>query len=196
MNKYIPQNIFKLENLIHLILGVTFNLIGIWLSYTFILPVRLNCIGTIYASCMFGPIGGILTAIITTLLGCITNRMFISYLLQTIVIGALCGIFYSKKEHKIVELVYFSFILCFIGTPLSALFNIILHQGHCGNIWGDALFELLLEKHSPILLNSILGEFLVEFPDMMLSVFLVAGCHNLRKRFSSYTITNNKENEI
>lgn len=195
MKGFIPQNIFTIKNFIHLVLGITINLIGMWLSYTFLLPVRLNCIGTMYASCMFGPIGGISTAIITTLLGCITDRMLISYLLQTIVIGALCGMFYSHKEHEIVELVYFSFILCFTGTLLSIPFNLILHQGHCRNIWGDALFELMAERRTPILLNSVLGELLVEFPDMMLSVFLTAGCHTLRKRFSSYTITNNKENE-
>ena len=195
MNKYIPKNILKIENFVHLLLGVTINLFGMWLSHTFMLPVRLNCIGTMYTSCMFGSIGGISTAIITTLLASITDRMLISYLFQTIVIAALCGMFYAHKEHKVVELVYFSFILCFTGTLLALPFNLFLRHGHCGNIWGDALFDLMAERRIPVIVNSILGEFLVEFPDMMLSVFLATGCHTLRKRLSSHTIANDKENE-
>ena len=193
MNLSVPQKLFTLSNFIKLFIGVGINLLGLWLSYRFLLPVRLNCIGTMYVSCMFGPIGGVATAIITTLLASITNRTLISYLLQTIVIGALCGRFYTNKKHEIVELIYFSFLLCITGTFLAIPCNLIFHQGHTGNRWGDALFDMMMEQHTPMLLNSILGELLVEFPEMILSVFLTTGYLYLRKHFSNKDITDDKE---
>ena len=193
MNLSVPEKLFTLSNFIKLFIGVGINLLGLWLSYRFLLPVRLNCIGTMYVSCMFGPIGGVATAIITTLLASITNRTLISYLLQTVVIGALCGRFYTHKKHEIVELIYFSFLLCITGTLLTLPCNLIFHQGHSGNRWGDALFDMMMEQHTPMLLNSILGELLVEFPEMILSVFLIAGYLYVQKRFSTNNITDDKE---
>ena len=193
MKLSVPEKLFTLSNFIKLFIGVGINLLGLWLSYRFLLPVRLNCIGTMYVSCMVGPIGGVATAIITTLLASITNRTLISYLLQTVVIGALCGRFYSHKKHEFVELIYFSFLLCITGTLLTLPCNLIFHQGHSGNRWGDALFDMMMEQHTPMLLNSILGELLVEFPEMILSVFLTSGNLYLRKRFSNKDITDDKE---
>lgn len=192
-NQQIKKNIFATKNLIHLLVGITGNLLGLLLSHTLHFPVRLNCLGTMYAACMLGPIGGILTAAIAMFLAMFTRKIFLLYIVPSIAIGIICGSFYTRKNHEIVELVNCAFILCVTSTLLTTPLNLIFRRGYTGNLWGDALFDMMMQHHSPFIINSFMAELLVDFPDMFLSIFLTGGYLYLIKRYIAQPPTTDKE---
>lgn len=168
----------------YLSVGVIANLLGLALSYFFKLPVRLNSLGTIFSACMLGPIGGCFVAVVTTLLTIITSRAYLLYLIPTACVGTVTGFIYPRANFTRVQLIGCSFTLCGIAAITTIPFNICYRHGYTGNRWGDALFDMLSQHHSFFALNSILDELLVDFPDIMISVFLTAMYLHLLKHIS------------
>lgn len=186
------KNIFTAKSLLHILAGIVVNLFGLWLS-TFHLPVRLNTLGTMYTACMLGPIGGSITAALTTLLVAHTKSIFIIHIFPSVAVGIICGIFYRRKNHELVELVSCVFILTATTALLNTPMNLLFRGGTTGNLWGDALFDMMTQHRSPILVNSLMAELLVDFPDMILSIFFTAGGLYVAIHYIFGTPTKDKE---
>lgn len=165
------------------LLCMLINFGGRYLSYRFKLPVWLDMVGTCLAIYFAGTIPGIITGFMNNILAAFINPMSFFYAPVSIVIALLSanrmkrGCFY-RFSTTLVSGFWIGIISAFISTP----FNMVLHKGYSGNMWGDALFNMLAWEGMPVPLCSIAGECLVSIVDKQLCILIAYGIILLIKK--------------
>lgn len=165
----------SLINIILLLLSIAVNLCGTWVSYTFSLPFWLNSIGTILVAGLLGPLAGALAGGVSGCLGALITSLPVFYALTSILVGVIAGIFYPEGETDIFQIVCTGAIAAIAAVIISSPLNLIFNHGYMKNLWGDALFEMMMQNGNGRVFSSVLGEALVDIPDKVISVFLAAG---------------------
>lgn len=177
----------SLTNIVLLILAFIINLLGDWISEVFKLPFWLDAIGTIFAASLLGPIAGGLVGGISGCVGAVMTSVTVIYALTNILVGIIVGIFYPEDETDIFQILCTGAIAAIVGVVVSTPVNLIFYQGYMKNLWGNALFEMLLQNGNGRAFSSVLGEALVDIPDKVISVFLAAGTARIWCRFHPVT---------
>lgn len=171
------MNTFKRwQTWLFIILGVVVNYAGRMLAFSLNLPVWLDAVGTILVAIWFGPVGGALCGLLFNLVTSVGDLNALPYMLVSVAIGVSVGILYPIKRenqhfHYASVAMFTGVLSAIISTPL----NMVIYGGYTGNVWGDALMEMLALDMRLSVVSSFLGEAFVDIPDKAVSVLLCVG---------------------
>lgn len=160
------------------------NVLGYLLAARLGLPVRLDMIGSLGAVYLTGIWGGIAAALINSLAIFLIDGVPLFYAIVSVIITL---VFYAFRRRGYVDTLPKSIITGFWLGILCAVsaspINLLAAGGSTGNIWGDALVDMLRWYNCPNVLAVVLGEVLVEVIDKQLCVLAVFGATKLIKKF-------------
>lgn len=159
-------------NILYLISGIAINILGYSLTSSLGAPVCLSSIGTIFCACLLGPFGGSIAGIAGIVFCHVATPLLWLYAISCIPISVCISMLYQRTGMpNLYQLVCGSIITMTISSVISIPLNLYLQNGYTGNIWGNALVDMLLQQGNGTLFSSILGQLFIELPDKVLSVF-------------------------
>ncbi len=158
---------------IMMIICVAVNVTGGILARFLNLPFWLDTVGTMAAAVAFGPLPGAIVGLISGLCSGYFSGFSLFYLPVNILVGVMVGFLYPRKTKKealgIVTLALLNgLISAFISTPV----DVLVYQGDTGNLWGDALKDMLDTYVSVSSFNTLVAEVFIDFPDRIFSMAL------------------------
>lgn len=165
---------FTTLSLVLIPVAVGINYVGKLFASALKLPLWLDSIGTILAGMLAGPwIGAISGAVNNIIFGITADPISFWYLITSIVIGLLVGYLaltgWVKSFGRAIILgLLVGLAAAIVSTPI----NVKLWEGTTGNVWGDALYTLLVGKGWPVWISSFLDEIVVDIPDKLASVIV------------------------
>lgn len=147
--------------------------IALWLR----LPIYLDCIGTIFAGALLGPIAGMLTGLSSGVLSGVTTDIFSLYYSPIqIVTGLLAGLVlynYLQSRQSRFKLLFLTLLLSVPGTIISSIITVQLFGGITSS--GSSMIVQLLHGFG---LNQTASVIVVQagtdYLDRLLSVIVVA----------------------
>jgi len=154
--------------------AVGINYIGKMFAQLLKLPLWLDSIGTILASFLAGPIIGALSGLINNVIyGLTMDPVSFIYGLTSVAIGLVAGILARKGfTDGWGKAVVLGIIIALTSAIVSTPINIGFYTGLTGNIWGDALFAVIMAGTKSVWLASFLDEFVVDLPDKIVTVLI------------------------
>lgn len=153
--------------------GVFINVLGHNITYALHAPVWLDSIGTILCSCLLGPVAGSITGILGTILCQINTPLLWLYAISNLPIAIGTSMLYQRtKLRSTFQLVCSGVLIMLFSTIISVPLNMLLRDGYIGNIWGNALVDMLLQNGNHPTFCCVLGQLFIELPDKILVVFL------------------------
>lgn len=167
---------FSTAALVLIPVAVGINYIGKFIAGMLKLPLWLDSIGTVLAAMLGGPIVGALAGAINNIIYGFTDPISFVYAITSVVIGLVVGIlFYKGYISSWGKAVVAGLIIGLVATVISTPLNIGFWGGQTGNIWGDALFAVVLANTESTWLASLLDELVVDVPDKLLVVLISYG---------------------
>lgn len=159
--------------IIIMILGIGVNLSGKYFASHMQLPLWLDSIGTGIVACALGPLYGAICGGINNVIYGLHNSVSYIYAITNIIIGLIMGISCKRGAFKqlfnaMTVSVVIALTSMFILTPL----NIILWDGFCGNIWGNALYSMLKNYGWNSIMASAVSELFVDLPDKVVMILI------------------------
>ncbi|MGN0650677.1 MAG: HD domain-containing phosphohydrolase [Oscillospiraceae bacterium] len=177
MKKFLKKSLIVL-------LCIALNVLGYMFSARLQLPVRLDMIGSLGAAYFAGIWGGIAAVLISSLSVFLIDGVPLFYAIVQIIVVL---VYFAFRKHAYAETlpksVITGFWLGMLCAVSAAPINLLAAGGSTGNLWGDALVDMLRWYNCPNVLAVILGEILVEVIDKQLCVILVCCAAKLVKRF-------------
>lgn len=170
-DKWSGKNIIKMILLLLVCIGVN---IGIGqIASRFDLPFWLDSLGTCFAACIIGPIGGAIVGITSNLICGIWNDSATVYIITGAAIGITTGICYKRGFFKdLFGVLCGGAIVSFVTIIISTTISCVMNGGYTYNLWGDALFNMLGGDDNMIV-NSALSETFVDIPDKVITLLAV-----------------------
>lgn len=175
--------------------AVGINYIGKLFAGLLKLPLWLDSIGTVLAAMLGGPIIGALAGAINNMIyGLTVDPISFVYGITSVAIGLAVGIlFYKGWISSWSKATMAGLIIGLIATIVSTPINIGFWGGQTGNVWGDALFAIILASTDSVWLASFLDEIVVDVPDKLLVVLISYGIFKgLPKNVTQLYNSNNK----
>lgn len=169
----------------HMVLCVCLNLLGHALSTGLGLPFWLDSVGTAVMAAHMGPVPGAIVGMITNVIMSLAGQEFIVYAIVNMAVGIVVGISYPKDLTDYFQIVITAALTAVVAIVISTPLNILFYDGYCGNIWGDALYDMLEQGGSSRISCVLLSESFVDFPDKVLTLLLASGIIRLNLWISS-----------
>ena len=167
---------FSTAALVLIPVAVGINYIGKLIASVLKLPLWLDSIGTVLAAMLGGPIVGALSGAINNIIYGFTDPISFVYAITNVAIGLTAGIlFYKGYISSWGKAVVAGIIIGLVATVISTPLNIGFWGGQTGNVWGDALFAVVLANTESTWLASVLDEIVVDVPDKLLVVLVSYG---------------------
>ncbi|SDM48471.1 hybrid sensor histidine kinase/response regulator [Lachnospira pectinoschiza] len=165
-NKYSASMIF---------IGFVLNCMGRIIASNMNLPFYMDAYGTYLVSLTLGPIAGAISGVAMNLVFALSIPTDALYSIVSIGSAFCVGkMLYGREKTNyffavIVTGLAASFVTILFSTPI----NVILKDGMTGNIWGDALVEMLSFSINVKVICCICGEAMVNVPDKFLTLMLM-----------------------
>ena len=140
----------KTASLVLIPAAVGINYIGKLFAGMLKLPLWLDSIGTCLAAALAGPVVGAISGFVVGLMAYYGALKSLKGTLLTGIFGGAAAVV--------------------ISTPL----NIIFWGGTTGNLWGDLAYAAAVAKHFPLWQASTIDEIIVDIPDKIVVLLLVA----------------------
>ncbi|WP_342429717.1 ECF transporter S component [Neobacillus sp. FSL H8-0543] len=168
---------FSTAALVMIPAAVGINYIGKLFAGLLKLPLWLDSIGTVLASMLAGPVIGALAGAINNIIyGLTVDPISFVYGITSVAIGLGVGIlFYKGYISSWGKAALAGIIIGLVATVVSTPINIAFWGGQTGNVWGDALFAVVLANTDSIWLASLLDEIVVDVPDKLMVVLISYG---------------------
>lgn len=163
------------QQIVIVIFGILLNLIGKYIAVKLNLPIWLDVMGTCVAAYFAGPVGGMIAGASNNIIyGIITPASSsVFYMLVSIVVGIIFAYCAKKKYLETFSTVMItSFVIGVFSIVFSTPLNLIFYDGKSGNMWGDALFDMMDWYGMPHGLCAVMAEIVVEIIDKQISVLL------------------------
>ena len=168
-------------------IGIILNIVGFGIAASYSIPLYMDCIGTFLVSILLGPIAGSLVGAISVVLINCQNPIYMLYAFINIGGAVVVGIFLHKRDRfDSFRVVGSSVLAGIVMTIISTPINLIIHDGMVGNLWGDALVEMLSQIINQKTVCCIAGELLINIPDKIVTVMLLYGCITLFRKQGVY----------
>ena len=165
---------FSVLHVILLVLATVCNYFAHKAGITFSLPVRLDDIGTFLVAAVYGPLWGSLCGLAYGILAGLSNSSHLLYTIPHVLVGFIVGYGYPKNVRDTFQVAGTAAFTTIVSTFSTTFINIVVYDGYTNNLWGDALFDMVHHDNNFLLLSAISGEALINIPDKLLSLFLVA----------------------
>lgn len=169
------QKLFNKKSLALIIIGIVINLMGSSIAEYYKLPLFMDSAGTFLVSMLAGPAAGVVAGTVMNFMTAAPLSYDWLYMFVSIGGAVTVGKLLYKKERMDSFLIVGTGVLTgIVMTIISTPINMILNGGMTGNIWGDALVELMSQYTSLTLVCCICGEIIVNIPDKMITIILIA----------------------
>lgn len=164
----------KKQNVIYvifmIILGVAINRVISGISGHFGWPLYLDSIGTMFIAALGGTFPGMMVGFITNMIGGISDTSTFYYGTINVLIALIAGMAsergYFDKMKKVVSLLPFYLLLSILCSCLTY----ILFKFRVGENVSTPAVYFFNSKGLPVLPSQILGDFVVEVPDKLISL--------------------------
>ncbi len=168
---------------------VLVNVLGRRFAAAVQLPLWLDCLGTVFAGYMLGPLSGAVVGCTCNIIYAFWDTDALIYGVVSILIGFVAGGAARKKWFEsFFNTMTLGGVLTIGATMISTVFNLYLYGGSTGNIWGDGVRDFLTERGVAGLWASAAGELYLDFLDKFITVlavyFLIRLFRGLRSRRS------------
>lgn len=162
------------------IAALAVDLLGRVMADRLTLPIWCDSIGTFLIAYMAGPVcGGIVGFTNNIVYGIFVDQQSV-YCIVGALLGIVVGYFAKKKVFESrFRTMTLGMGLALFSTGVAVVLNTVLYDGQSGNIWGNQVIELCIDKGFPTYLANLLGQFCVEFLDKLLCVEIVYLCIRL-----------------
>ena len=183
------EKIKKWQTWILIIICLILNFIGREIAHRLQLPIWFDAVGTIIAAIELGAFGG-------GFCGALSNAFFFAlerdvlslpYMLVSVVIGVVVGHFFPRKKANSFIFISMAVMTGLVATVISTPINLLLYDGRTGNLWGDAVIDMLSHNIRVPVITSFVAEFFVDFPDKTLSFFIASGIILLSRKLKKAT---------
>ncbi|MBO6137243.1 MAG: response regulator [Lachnospiraceae bacterium] len=172
---------FNTRNILFMLVGLILNLGMRFFTQAIHAPFWLDTLGTAFIACYIGVLPGAIVGILSNLVMMIGEPVAGFYALTQIAVAFIVGLLYPKDRE--VFFVVSTAVLAGIGAVvISVPLNLLFYGGYTGNIWGDALFDMLNAEGLGRLSCSIAGELFLDMPDKLLTLLMTYGLVHLAHR--------------
>lgn len=165
---------FSTVALVLIPVAIGINYLGKLFASLLKLPLWVDSIGTVLSSMLAGPIIGALVGIINNIIyGFTTNPVSFVYAITQAVIGLVAGIMaYKGWISSVKKAIVLGLIVGLVAATVSTPLNILFWDGLTDNVWGDALFAILISNELPVWFASFADSVVVDVPDKVVTVLL------------------------
>lgn len=144
------------------------------------LPIWLDMVGTCLAAIYMGCVGSVVVAAANNIIWGFVQPTAFVYTIVSILIANMAYLLYKKGHMETPKKVLISgFWIAFISLIVSTPLNLYFNQGYSGNMWGDALFDMLSWQEMPHWFCSFAGEAIVESVDKQVVVLVAFAIYKL-----------------
>ena len=168
-------------NLLLMIVMIGVNLGGHYLADALKLPVWLDTIGTMVVAILLGAMAGAIVGGLSVLIMGLIDGFSLIFVPIGLLVGILVGFFYPREEGKqpgsvreengrLLTTVSVAILVALLSSLLCIPLNMKLNGGYTGNLWGDALYDMLSRNMDSPLLNAFMAEIFVDIPDRVISL--------------------------
>ncbi|MGY3742365.1 ECF transporter S component [Leuconostoc inhae] len=179
MKKY-----FSAQKIALLAIFIVINIVGGHLALYTRLPIYLDTIGTLLGSAFFGPIGGMITGILTALVNGATGDLFSIYFMPSqVTTGIVAGFVYKKfKATDFKKIWWLALIISVPATIVSTMITIWLFHGITSS--GSSIVVQMLHGFG---VNQVVAIFSVQigtdYFDRVIGVYVVALMYKTVQRY-------------
>lgn len=168
--KTAKKNVHKILIMIGCII---IDMLGKYAALKFRLPIWLDVTGICVASYFVGTAGGIAVGVLDNLLFAFIEPYSAPYALTSAAVAAAIG-FCVRKEYfeEWSKAAISSFWIGMLSVAVSTPINMLMRKGYSGNMWGDALFDMLEWKGIPTAFCAIADEVIVEIVDKQICILI------------------------
>ncbi|MDD5800477.1 MAG: ECF transporter S component [Coriobacteriales bacterium] len=161
--------------------AIGINYVGKLFASMLKLPLWLDSIGTCLSACLAGPIVGALAGFLTNVIyGLTMDPISTVYGITQAGIGIVVGLMaWHGRLQKWPGILLTGLLAGLVAIVISTPLNIIFWGGSTGNVWGDAVFAAM---GSQGFLASAVDELIVDLPDKIVVLFIVAGIYKVLPR--------------
>lgn len=154
-------------------IAVVLNIIGAFIAVALKLPIFIDTIGTFLSAFLFGPIGGMLTGIVTSLINGLTFDPYSIYFIPVqVVIGLMAGICYKKNLFKGKFLILGIIITTVMGSLMASLISAFVFGGITSS--GTSFIVMYLKEAGVNIVASIFStQILFDLLDKSITVLVV-----------------------
>lgn len=180
------------------LLCIVINIVGRYIAYSLQLPLWLDTLGTFLASYYTNVFGGIIAAIPVNIIFGLDNELSMLYVLVGVVL-TLCMQVCVKRKHweSFIPAMMSSFALGLVASLVSTPIDILINKGYSGNVWGDALFDMMRFYGDSNIISSFASECFINILDKQISVFVIYIIINIDKiRKGNYDKNKNDKKKI
>ncbi len=153
--------------------GTLLNCIGRYTAYGMQLPLWLDTVGTCLAAYFTNIYGAVAAAVLTNFFTGVFNPVAFAYMAVGILVAVLLRFFVKKGYlEELTPAMMCSFGIGVLAVAASMPVDMLLQQGHTGNAWGDALYDMLRFHGFPDFVCTLADECIVNIIDKQFCVFL------------------------
>lgn len=154
-------------------IAVVLNIIGAFIAVALKLPIFIDTIGTFLSAFLFGPVGGMLTGIVTSLINGLTFDPYSLYFIPVqVIIGLMAGICYKKNLFKGKFLILGIIITTVMGSLMASLISAFVFGGITSS--GTSFIVMYLKEAGVNIVASIFStQILFDLLDKSITVLLV-----------------------
>lgn len=154
-------------------IAVVLNIIGAFIAVALKLPIFIDTIGTFLSAFLFGPVGGMLTGMVTSLINGLTFDPYSLYFIPVqVIIGLMAGICYKKNLFKGKFLILGIIITTVMGSLMASLISAFVFGGITSS--GTSFIVMYLKEAGVNIVASIFStQILFDLLDKSITVLLV-----------------------
>lgn len=167
------------------ILGVLMNCVGKLITENYVIPFRFDTVGTCLAAACFGPFWGATTGMLSNLVFYFGNGTPVGYLIVNMVVGVIVGLLYPRNKSDYFQIMYTAMLAAIGAVIIATPINMYYHNGYTGNVWGDAMFDMLEQNGKSIMFHSIVAGGFVDLPDKIISLMIATLLIKIKRYFGS-----------
>ena len=154
-------------------IAVVINIVGAFIATTLKLPIFIDTIGTFLSAFLFGPVGGMLTGMVTSLINGLTFDPYSLYFIPVqAIIGLMAGICYKKNLFKGKFLILGIIITTVMGSIVASLISACVFGGITSS--GTSFIVMYLKEAGVNIVTSVFStQILFDLIDKGITVLLV-----------------------
>lgn len=166
---------FSAQKIALVSLFIVINIVGGHLALYTRLPIYLDTIGTLLGSAVFGPIGGVITGVLTALINGTTGDLFsIYYMPSQLATALVAGLVYKKfRATDLKNIWWLALVISLPATIVSTIITVILFHGITSS--GSSMLVQVLHGMG---INEVAAILLVQvgtdYLDRVIGVYVVA----------------------
>ena len=150
-------------------------------------PFWLDTIGTMVVAILYGPLAGIIVGAATTAFLAIFDSYIFTYIGVAIAVGVIVGFFFvgyasGKKKRDPFDIISIGILTAIVTSLASIPLDIVNFDGHTGNIWGDAFYDMISGQVNSTFFSALASKLFLELPDKVISLLIAVLIVKLVKR--------------